>query len=44
MEMKSEGSFFIMFFCFIFLYWRIKYDNGIPGGNIIISHLDAFFK
>lgn len=47
MEMKSESSFFIMFFfffCFIFLHWRIKYDNGVPGGSIIISHMDAFFK
>ena len=32
------------FFCFIFLHWRIKYDNGVPGGSIIISHMDAFFK
>jgi len=44
MEMKSESSFFIMLFCFIFSYCRIKYDNCIPGGSIIISHMDAFFK
>lgn len=43
MEMKSESSFF-MFSRFIFLYWRIIYDNGIPGGSIIISHMDGFFK
>lgn len=46
---KKDGNeewdfIFIMFFCFIFLYWWIKYDNGIPGGSIIISHMDAFFK
>lgn len=53
MEMKSERSFFIMFFCsvfffffffFFFLYWRMKYDKSIPGGSIIISHMDALFK
>ena len=36
--------FFFFFFRFIFLHWRIKYDNGVPGGSIIISHMDAFFK
>lgn len=41
MKMKSESSFLLRF---LSLYCWIKYDNGIPGGSIIISHLDAFFK
>lgn len=44
MDMKSESFLFYYIFCFIFLYRQIKYDNGIPGGSIIISHMDAFFK